>query len=126
MNRTWAEINLDALKFNIENVRKITDKNAKVMAVVKADAYGHGVYEAAKVFLENGADSLAVACISEAKQLRKEGIDVPVLILGAVFPEDAEEIVKFNVTSSVFSYETAKLLSDEAVKHTEEEHHEEN
>ncbi len=116
MNRTWAEINLDALKVNIENVRKITDKNAKVMAVVKADAYGHGVYEAAKVFLENGADSLAVACLSEAKQLRKEGIDVPILILGAVYEDEADEIVEFDVTSAVFSYETAKFLSDSAVK----------
>jgi len=116
LNRTWAEINLDALKVNIENVRKVTDKNAKVMAVVKADAYGHGVYEAAKVFLENGADSLAVACLSEAKQLRKEGIDVPILILGAVYEDEADEIVKYNVTSAVFSYETAKFLSDSAVK----------
>ncbi len=116
MNRTWAEINLDALKFNIESVRKATNKNAKVMAVVKADAYGHGVYEAARVFLENGADSLAVACLSEAKQLRKEGIEVPILILGAMYGDEADEIVKYDVTSTVFSYETAKLLSDSAVK----------
>ncbi|MDO4618754.1 MAG: alanine racemase [Clostridia bacterium] len=116
MNRTWATINLDALKFNIESVRKATSENAKVMAVVKADAYGHGVYEASKVFISGGADCLAVACLSEAKQLRKEGIDVPILILGAIGIDETDEIVEYDITSAVFSYETAKALSESAQK----------
>ena len=56
MNRTWAEINLDALAFNMRSIRKTTKATAKITAVVKADAYGHGVCEVSKVLLENGAD----------------------------------------------------------------------
>ena len=64
--RTWAEINLDALAHNIRQIRNITNPNAQIMAVVKADAYGHGVTECAKLLLENGADRLGVATLNEA------------------------------------------------------------
>lgn len=113
--RTWAEIDLDALKQNIQNIRKITQKSAKVMAVVKADAYGHGVVECARTLLENGADRLAVACVSEAVQLRHSGIRAPILILGASFPEEAAEIVQYDIAPAVFSYDLAAALSAEAV-----------
>lgn len=114
MERTWAEIDLDALKSNIQNIRKITDPKAKIMAVVKADAYGHGYLECCHTLLEGGADCFAVATVSEAKQLRRKGIDVPVLILGITFPEDAEEIVKNDIMTNVSSLEYAKCLSDAA------------
>lgn len=114
--RTWAEINLDALKQNIQNIRKITEKHAMVMAVVKADAYGHGVVECARTLLENGADRLAVACIDEAVQLRHAGIMAPVLILGASFPEEAPDIVQYDIMPAVFSYSLARVLSEEAVR----------
>ena len=116
MERTWAEINLDALKSNIQNIRKITDPKAKIMAVVKADAYGHGYLECCHTLLEGGADCFAVATVSEAKQLRRKGIDVPILILGVTFPEDAQEIVKNEITTNVSSFEYAKCLSDAAKK----------
>ena len=61
--RTWAEVDLDAIAHNIKEIRKITNPNAKIMAVVKADAYGHGFLEVAKTLLENGADRLAVAVL---------------------------------------------------------------
>ncbi len=116
MNRTWVEIDLDALAFNMRSIRKCTNKNAIITAVVKADAYGHGVLEVSRVLLENGADRLAVACISEAKQLRRAGLSVPILILGASEVEDAEEIVENEVTAAVFSYEIAKAISQAAKK----------
>lgn len=116
MERTWAEINLDRLKSNIENIRKITDPKAKIMAVVKADAYGHGYLECCHALLEGGADSFAVATVSEAKQLRRKGIDNPILILGVTFPEDAEELVKNDIMATVASVEYAKCLSEVASK----------
>ena len=109
--RTWAEINLDALEENIKGIRKLTDKNAMIMAVVKADAYGHGAVECSKVLLENGANMLGVACYSEAKQIRNAGIDSPILILGASFEEDIEELVSNDITISLFSYDFAKKVS---------------
>lgn len=114
--RTWAEIDLDALAHNMRGIRKITNPNAMVMAVVKADAYGHGVGECAKTLLENGADRLAAATLYEAIELRKKFKDVPILILGSSMEEEAEEIVANDITPTVYSYELAKTFSDVAVK----------
>jgi alanine racemase len=112
--RVWAEVDLDAAKNNISEIRRITDRNAKIMAVVKADSYGHGAVELAKVFLKNGADALAVAIIDEAEQLRLEGIDCPILILGSTHVSSIKNVVKYDVTQAVFTYDMAKLISDEA------------
>ena len=112
--RTWAEVDLDAIAHNIKEIRKITNPNAKIMAVVKADAYGHGFLEVAKTLLENGADRLAVAVLQEGKQLRSRGVTVPILILGASGEEAVEDLINFDITPSVFTYEFAKALSYEA------------
>lgn len=103
---------MDALAFNMRGIRARTESGAMVTAVVKADAYGHGVEEVSRVVLENGADRLAVACISEAKQLRRAGIDAPILILGASDVSDAPEIVSNGIIPAVFSYNFASALSD--------------
>ena len=112
--RTWAEVDLDAIAHNIKEIRKITNPNAKIMAVVKADAYGHGFLEVAKTLLENGADRLAVAVLQEGKQLRSRGVTVPILILGASGEEAVEDLINFDITPSVVTYEFAKALSYEA------------
>lgn len=112
--RTWAEIDLDALKFNIKEIRKITSPKAMVMAVVKADAYGHGAVECSRLLLENGADRLAVSCFDEALQLRRDGIAAPILILGASYDEEAKGIVSHDITACVFSYDFALSLSRSA------------
>ncbi len=114
--RTWAEIDLDALAHNMRGIRKITNPNALIMAVVKADAYGHGVGECAKTLLENGADRLAAATLYEAIELRKKFKEVPILILGSSMEEEAEEIVLNDITPTVYSYELAKTFSEMAVK----------
>jgi len=116
LNRAWAEINLDNIAHNIREIRRITNKNAEIMGVVKADAYGHGVMEVARTLLENGVTRLAVSMLDEAIQLRKQGINVPILILGYTDPIRANEIIENDVTQSVFSHELAQALSDEAVK----------
>ncbi len=109
--RTWAEVDLDAIAHNIKEIRKITNPNSKIMAVVKADAYGHGFLEVTKTLLENGADRLAVAVLQEGKQLRSRGVTVPILILGASGEESVEDLINFDITPSVFTYEFAKELS---------------
>ena len=114
--RTWAEINLDALEHNIREIRKITNPNAQIMAVVKADAYGHGVEKCAEVLLKNGADRFAVATLNEAIELRRLFSDVPILILGSSLESEADELVKNDITPNVYLTEFAKALSESALK----------
>ena len=114
--RTWAEIDLDALAYNMRGIRRITNPNAKIMAVVKADAYGHGVSECAKTLLENGADRFAVATLGEALELRRRFCDVPIMILGSSMAEDAEDLIKNDIIPNVYTEEFARELSATAVR----------
>ena len=112
--RVVAEVNLDHLSYNLQQIRKITNKHTEIMAVVKADGYGHGVVEIARVLLSNGADRLAVAIVDEAIQLRKAGFQAPILILGFTPEDQVKDIVKYNIIQTVFTYNMAKALSEEA------------
>lgn len=117
LDRTYAEIDLDAAAANMREIKKwVCGNTTQVMAVVKADAYGHGVLPMSKVFLENGADRLAVAFVDEGIQLRRSGITVPILLLGHTFGQDAWRLLEYDLTPTVFDYETAKIFSDAAVK----------
>ncbi|MDP4179978.1 MAG: alanine racemase [Bacillota bacterium] len=115
-NRAWAEVDLDAIAHNIREIRRITNKKSEIMGVVKADAYGHGVMEVVRELLENGATCLAVSMLDEAIQLRKNNIDVPILILSYTDPVRVADIIKYNVTQAVFSHDLARALSEEAVR----------
>ncbi|MBE7044412.1 MAG: alanine racemase [Ruminococcaceae bacterium] len=112
--RTWAEINLDALSENIRAIRNLVKKSTKILAVVKADAYGHGVLESAKTLLENGADYLGVASLDEGIQLRRHGISAPILILGAIEKHCAETVVCEDLIPAVFDSEMARAISEAA------------
>lgn len=79
---TWAEISLDHIKYNYLQFRKFFHPHAKIMAVVKADGYGHGAIEIARTALQSGADYLAVVILDEAIQLREARIFSPILVLG--------------------------------------------
>lgn len=114
--RTWAEIDIDALAYNMKNIRRITKPDAEIMAVVKANAYGHGAVECAKVLLSNGADRLGVATLDEAIEMRKCFRDVPIIILGSSCEDDAEDIVRYGITASVYTDDIALALSREANK----------
>lgn len=116
LNRAWAEIDLDAIAHNVREIRRITNKRAEIMAAVKADAYGHGVMETVRTMLENGVTQLAVSMLDEAIQLRKLGINVPILILSYTDPVRAEEIIQNEVTQTVFSHDLAEALSAAAVR----------
>ena len=116
MNRAWAEINLDNIAYNVRQVKRRIGKMTEMMAVVKADAYGHGVIETVPTLLENGVSRLAVSMLDEAIQLRELGIKVPILVLSYTDPVRVEEIIKYNITQTVFSHDLPRALSKAAVK----------
>ncbi|MBR3969226.1 MAG: alanine racemase [Clostridia bacterium] len=112
MRRTWVEIDTDALVHNFNIIKKAT--NTPVCAVVKANAYGHGVDIVAPVLQNAGADSFAVSNINEAIKLRELGITKPILILGYTPCEFTEELQKHNISQCIYSLDYARELSDEA------------
>ena len=114
--RTWAEIDIDALKHNIEVIKKHVAPGAEIMGVVKADACGHGAVSVAKELLKEGVNFFAVSMLDEAVELRNAGIQSPILILSDNEPECAETIVELDIRQGVYSVETAQKLSDAAVK----------
>ncbi len=118
--RVWAEIDLDALKSNINAIRAITDKEARIMAVVKADAYGHGVLPVSRTLLDAGVTHLAVATVDEGIELRNAGINVPILLLGTPFLEDAPSVVKYHLSACITDFSIAEALSEAAQEMGEE------
>ncbi len=110
----WAEIDLNAIAHNVREIRRITDPKAGLMVAVKANAYGHGIIEVAGQALKSGADALGVARVSEGIRLRKAGIDAPVLVFGYTIPSEASRLYEFDLIQTVYSYETARALSDTA------------
>ncbi|AJA48858.1 alanine racemase 1 [Clostridium pasteurianum DSM 525 = ATCC 6013] len=111
----WAEINVDNLEFNMRGIKKLSKSN-EIFGVVKADAYGHGAVDVAAVLLENGVTRLSVAVVSEAVELRRAGIECPIMILGYTPLSLADEILKYDIEQTVFSYEYALKLSSIAEK----------
>ncbi|MCH5197568.1 MAG: alanine racemase [Oscillospiraceae bacterium] len=116
LRRTWAQINLDAVNNNIQQIKSIMLPGAKLCAVVKADCYGHGYAHTAAEMSEAGADWFAVSNLSEALQLRRVGIIKPVLIMGYTPPDKAAQLVYNDISQAVFSREYAEALSENAVK----------
>lgn len=115
-DRSCVKIDLGALRHNLGEIRRITKPDADIMAVVKADAYGHGAIEVARTLVENGASGLCVATIDEAVELRKQGIEARLLILGCTDPMRYDDVVRYDVDQAVYDYDSASLLSSEAVK----------
>lgn len=110
----WAEIDLQAIRHNLGQVKNKTQ--AKIMAIVKANAYGHGAYQVAKTVLEAGADRLGVALLAEALELREQGIKAPVMILGYTPQEYAGTVVENEIIQTVFSSNQAQALAQAARK----------
>lgn len=112
--RVWSEIDLSAIRNNVEVVRRHVRPGTRIMAVVKADAYGHGAVPVAWTALEAGASSLGVGDSSEALQLRENGITGPILILGAIIEEEIAKVVEYDIAVTVHSADLLPLLNDEA------------
>lgn len=111
----WTEIDLDAIAHNTREIKRIIKPGVQLMAVVKANAYGHGLVEVARTALQHGANCLGVARVDEGITLRQAGIDVPVLVLGYTVPEDFPAALHYDLTQTIYSYQGAKLLSAAAV-----------
>ena len=103
IRNTWVEINL---------AKDIIGENTKLAGVLKADAYGHGAIYSAKTMIENGVEMLAVACITEAIELRRHYSEIPILIMGYTTDEQLPLAVENNITMTMFSLEQAKKLSE--------------
>lgn len=110
----WAEVDLAAVAHNVRELKNITRSTTGVMAVVKADGYGHGAVAVARVALESGATSLAVARVGEGLELRRAGIKAPVLVFGLAPPEDARQALQHGLTLSVYSRESALAVAGAA------------
>ncbi|WP_019123947.1 alanine racemase [Brevibacillus massiliensis] len=99
---TWAEIDLDAIRANVQAFRRHIPERTEIMAVVKADGYGHGALQVGQEALASGASSLAVALLDEAIALRRAGITAPILVLGYTPSDAAEEALRWNIELTVY------------------------
>ncbi len=116
VERAYAAIDLDALHYNLHTIADNLSPDTKICAVIKADAYGHGIHEIGKELQESSHVSyFATATIDEANALRSCGVTKPIIILGACFASRVKETVEKEYRSHIFTYESAKALSDEAV-----------
>lgn len=109
---TWAEIDLDAIAHNIKQLKMMLPERTQIMAAVKANGYGHGAVNIARVALDAGATYLGVAILDEALELREVGIDVPILVLGYVPPEFVKLAAKKNIGLTIFQGEWIKQAAE--------------
>ncbi len=107
----WAEVELGAIAHNLREIRRITQPQARIMAIVKANAYGHGAVQVSRTALENGASYLGVAIFHEAMELRSAGINAPILILGYNPKEHVEQTIREGITQTVYSLKAAQIVS---------------
>ncbi|MCI9450299.1 MAG: alanine racemase [Clostridiales bacterium] len=114
--RTWAEVDLSAITYNLEAVKEILPNGVKCAAVIKADAYGHGAVRIAKL-LDGKADYFAVAMADEAEELRCSGIKTPILVLSRTAAADVPRLAGYNIETTVSGYEEAAELSSVAAAH---------
>lgn len=112
---TWVEIDLGAVANNVQRLKELVGPEVRLLAVLKADAYGHGAVKMARTVLRHGAAWLGVACLGEALMLREQGIEAPILILGYTPAWQARETVRHDVRATVFSLEVAQALSRAAL-----------
>lgn len=107
----WAEIDLDALMNNVREIRRVTNPRAQVMAVVKANGYGHGLEPVSRAALKSGATWLGVALLQEALFLREKGIQAPIVVLGYTPDQDADEVVRHEIRQTIFTWEGGLALA---------------
>lgn len=106
-------IDLEALRWNFEQVRKKIDPGVKVLSVVKANAYGHGAHEIARVLEDEGSDAFGVATAEEGMELRRGGVQTPILVLAGVYPGQLDDLVQNHLTPVLFELEIMHRLEAE-------------
>ena len=107
----WLEIDLNNLEYNFKAIRKMVHKDTIIMPVVKANGYGHGSVEVARLYKKNGADRIAVSILTEALELRKAGIDLPIQILSFTPKEQLGIVVDYDIIQVIYTFEDASELS---------------
>jgi alanine racemase len=118
---TWVEIDLDAIANNVRLLAQMAAP-AKIMAILKADAYGHGMAKIARTVLNNGASWVGVATLGEAMTLRKQGIQTPILVLSYLPGWQAHDAIRHNISVTIFSEEIARAFSQAAADLNKEAH----
>jgi len=113
---TLAEIDLSALHHNFKTIRSSIPPRTEILAVVKADAYGHGFMDISRELEKLGVNAFGVAFLAEGIQLRKSGIDKPILLLGGVYPGQERKCIGYNISTTVFTMEQALALNHAAGK----------
>ncbi|GAA0772727.1 alanine racemase [Clostridium subterminale] len=112
---SWAEVDLDALRNNVREVKRVSE-GKEIIATIKADGYGHGAIDIYKAIMDEGINRFAVAVITEAIELRKAGVDIPIIILGFTPKEFYDEVIDLEIEQTIYNYEDAKILSDMAME----------
>ena len=116
-SRVYAKIDLDAIAYNMEQMKQNIRPETKVMAVIKADGYGHGAVQIAEMMERwNYIWGFAVATLDEAVVLRTEGIQKPILVLGCVFPDQYMEMLKHEIRMNIYTEEMAESISRMAAR----------
>ncbi len=116
MRSAWVEVDLGAIEQNVRGVARLVGQNCAVMAVVKANAYGHGLVETALAALRGGAKWLCVALPAEGVRLREEGVEAPILVLGGALPEEAADLAAYRLSAAVYSARQVRASAAAAAK----------
>jgi alanine racemase len=111
----WAEVDLDKLAHNMREIRR-NAVSEDIIAVIKADGYGHGALDIAPTLIQNGATRIAVAVLNEAVELRRGGIEEPIMVLGFTPPSLIDMLLRYDIEQTVYSYDLAKEISQLAKK----------
>ena len=111
---TKAEINLEAFRHNLRVIKRLVGPSVATMAIVKADAYGHGAIQCARTALDEKVNYLGVGIVQEGIELREIGISSPILILGGVYPDEVQNLIKYNLSTSLSNLDLARAISKQA------------
>lgn len=121
-SRGYAEIDLSRFAKNVQAYRSLLGSRTRLMAVLKADAYGHGMLKLAKLAIDSGASAIGVATVDEGIALREIDIHVPILVLGRSAEKEAPRIVRYNLSQTVCDFELLEILNEEARRQGKKTH----
>lgn len=116
----WVEVDLSAIRENVQAFKKLVGSQCLIMAVVKANGYGHGAVEVSKSALNSGADYLGVALPEEGAELREAGISTPILVLAEPSAEQIPLVIEYDLETALYTLELARKLSEESKKRDKE------
>ena len=111
---TFAEINLESFRHNLRSIKSFVGPAVRTMAIIKADAYGHGAIQCARAAIKEKIDYIGVGIIQEGIELRESGVTSPILILGGIYPNEIEYLIKYNLSTSLSDSVMANAISKQA------------